>query len=131
MQATRGVPRRKFLYYGARLAGLGLMAGCSLPRAPWDRTPRMPVIGYLGPGTSGPYPALLEAFRQGLRELGYVEGSSIAIAYRFTDESSELAPGFADELVRLSVDLMVVTGAEAAVAAKSLSTSIPVVGVIL
>src|SRR3954453_15675686 len=127
MIATRGIPRRQFLCYSAGLASLSFISGCSLPRAPWNRTPRMPVIGYLGAGTSGPYPVLLEGFRQGLRELGYVESQNIAIEYRFTDEGSELAPAFAAELADLNVDIIVATGAEAVAAAKRVTDRTPIV----
>ena len=127
----RAGTRRLFLCRGAALAGLGLLAAVGLVALPWQRPTRVPRIGYLGVGPSGPYPALLGAFREGLRELGYVEGESIAIEYRLTDEGLEQAPALANELVRLDVDVIVVTGAEAAQVAKDATATIPIVGTIL
>src|SRR4051794_20800274 len=78
--------RRQFLRGGLALVALGLVDGCDLPRSPWQPAPRIPRIGYLGNGTSGPYPGFVSAFRHELAELGYVEGETVAIEYRFTDE---------------------------------------------
>jgi putative ABC transport system substrate-binding protein len=113
------------------LAGLGILSGCALPAAPWQQAPTLPRLGYLGPGTTGPYPVLLGGFRQGLRDLGYVEGESIHVEYRFTDEGIDLAPAFAADLVGRNVDLIVTTGAEATAVARDATTAIPIVGAIL
>lgn len=113
------------------MVGLPLMSGCTLPWRPDSSGSRVRRIGYLGAGTSGPYPALLEGFRQGLRELGYVEGETIAIEYRFTDEAAHLLPGFAAELVNLNVDLIAATGGEAVGAAKNATTTIPIVATVM
>ena len=96
--------RRQFLHGGVALAGLALVAGCSDLQTPWPRLTRVTRIGYLGGGSSGPYLALLDGFRQELHALGYVEGQNIAIEYRFTDSTPERAPAFAAELVGLSPD---------------------------
>src|SRR4030095_13512972 len=66
---------------------------------------KVPRIGVLSPGSPGPSP-LLDAFRQGLRELGYVEGHNIAIEYRFAEANPEPLPDLAAGLVRLKVDVI-------------------------
>jgi putative tryptophan/tyrosine transport system substrate-binding protein len=71
--------------------------------------------------------ANLEAFRQGLRELGYKEGQNLEIAYRSSDGRDERFSGLASELVHLKVDLILTRGTPAALAAKSASPTIPVV----
>ncbi len=71
--------------------------------------------------------ANIDAFRQGLRELGYKEGQNLEIAYRSSDGRDERFPGLASELVRLKVDLIVTRGTPAALAAKNATGTIPVV----
>src|SRR5216684_3170431 len=71
--------------------------------------------------------ANLDAFRQGLRELGYVEGRDFVIEYRSADGRPERFPGLATELVRLKVDLIVTRGTPAVLAAKNATGSIPIV----
>jgi putative ABC transport system substrate-binding protein len=69
----------------------------------------------------------VEAFRQGLRDLGYVEGRSVALEYRYARGRDETLAGLAIELVRLNVDLIVTWGTPATRAAKQATTSIPIV----
>ena len=71
--------------------------------------------------------ANLEGFRQGLRELGYVEGKTFVIDYRSVDGRDERYPGLATELVRLKVDLILTRGTAATLAAKNATGTIPVV----
>ena len=71
--------------------------------------------------------AELEAFRKGLRELGYVEGQTYKIEYRSADGQAERFPELADELVRLGVDLIVARGTPATIAAKNATETIPVI----
>jgi hypothetical protein len=68
---------------------------------------------------------LLEAFRQGLREFGWVEGQNLVIGYRFAEGQSDRLPGLADELVRLKADVIAASPKPAAVAAKSATATIP------
>ena len=68
-----------------------------------------------------------EAFRQGLRELGYVEGKNIVIEYRYAEGSLIGLPAFAADLVRLKVDVIVAGGPQATRAAKQATTTIPIV----
>src|SRR5262245_61811441 len=106
---------------------LGLLAGCG--RLPWQ-TPapaKIPRIGYLGLGSSsGPNPAV-EAFRQGLRDLGYIEGQNIVVEYRLADGRAEPLPGFAAELLQLPVDVLYTSSTPAALVAKEATTSTPIV----
>jgi putative ABC transport system substrate-binding protein len=71
--------------------------------------------------------ANLDGFRQGLRELGYVEGKNFVIDYRSADGRDERFPGLAAELVRLKVDLILTRGTPAALAARNATGTIPVV----
>ncbi len=87
-------------------------------------TGRNPRIGILRPGS--PPDPLLDAFRQGLRELGYEEGRNISIEYRWAEGRDERLPGLAADLVRLKVDV-IVAGAGAVEAAKHATTTIPIV----
>jgi len=87
---------------------------------------RIPQIGILIAASASSYSARLEAFRQRLRELGYVEGKNIVIEYRYAEGKLERLPDLAAELVRLKVDVIVVT-AQAVLAAKKASPTIPIV----
>ena len=84
-------------------------------------------IGVLERTTIALNAANFEAFRQGLRELGYVEGKNFVIEYRSADGRDERFPGLATELVRLKVDLILTRGTPAALAAKNATGAIPVV----
>lgn len=68
-----------------------------------------------------------EAFRQGLRELGYVQGKNLIIEWRYAEGSPERLPGLAAELVRLEVDLIVTAGSSSTHAARQATSSIPIV----
>ncbi len=88
---------------------------------------KMPRIGFLmggSPASSGP---LIEAFRQGLRELGYVEGQNITLERRYAEGKVELLPDLTAELVRLRVDVIVVAAAPGIRAAKQATRTIPIV----
>src|SRR2546422_8077249 len=85
-------------------------------------------IGWLHPGLSRPEPhPSLEAFRQGLRELGYVEGQNLVIEYRYAEGSEERLRDLAAELVRLQVEVIVVGGAPGIRAAQHATRAIPIV----
>jgi len=94
-------------------AAEGQQAGTSVPR-----------IGYLSAGSESPRDV---AFRQGLRELGYIEGKDLAIEYRFAEGKFERLPGFAAELVRLKVDVIVSSSTPANRAAQQATQTIPIV----
>jgi len=84
-------------------------------------------IGVLGAASASAYAGFIEAFRQGLRELGYVEGKSIAIEYRWAEGQYERLPDLAAELVRVKVDLIVTHGTPGTRAAKEATSTIPIV----
>jgi putative ABC transport system substrate-binding protein len=90
---------------------------------------QVPRIGYLSPGSAsaGVFLPRDEAFRQGLRDLGYVEGTNIAIDYRFAEGQFDRLADLAAELVRLKVDVIVTVVTQASVAAKEATGTIPIV----
>ena len=92
-------------------------------------TPNVPSIGFLGPPPSAG--GLVQAFQQGLRDLGYVEGHNIRVEYRYTDVAlqghPELFPRLVAELLRLRPDVLVVSVTDAALAAKNATSTVPIV----
>jgi putative ABC transport system substrate-binding protein len=88
---------------------------------------KMPRIGVLAAGVPTTYVSRYEAFRHGLRELGYVEGQNIAIEYRYGEGKYERLPALAAELVRLKVDVIVTSSSAETDAAKRATASIPIV----
>jgi putative ABC transport system substrate-binding protein len=88
---------------------------------------RIPRIGILIAASAPFYSARVEALRQRLRELGYVEGKNIVIDYRYAEGKLERLPDLAAELVRLKVDVMVTAPTQAALAAKKVSATIPII----
>ena len=86
---------------------------------------KIPRIGFLVASSPSFYSSRIEAFRQGLRELGYVEGKNIAIEYRFAEGKEDRLRELAAELVRLKVDIIV--AAASASAAKDATKTIPIV----
>src|SRR5262245_11288189 len=87
----------------------------------------VPRIGYLSPTSPSVSPARIEAFRPGLRELGYIEGKNIVIEYRYAEGKFDRLPALAAEQVRLKVDLIVTTGPTVTRAAKEATTTVPIV----
>ena len=75
-------------------------------------------IGFLDSGTAAGSAVLVEAFRQELSKLGWIEGKNITIEYRFAEQKTERLPELAAELVRLKVDLIVVAGTPAGVSGE-------------
>jgi ABC-type uncharacterized transport system substrate-binding protein len=69
----------------------------------------------------------LDAFRQGLRELGWVEGQNLVVDYRLTEGRSDRLPELAAELVQLKVDIIVAEATQGVAAAKNATTTIPIV----
>jgi putative ABC transport system substrate-binding protein len=88
---------------------------------------RIPRIGILIAASTSFYSARVEALRQRLRELGYVEGKNIVIEYRYAEGKLERLPDLAAELVRLKVNVIVTAPTQAALAAKKASATIPIV----
>jgi putative ABC transport system substrate-binding protein len=88
-------------------------------------------IGYLSASSGTSNPRILEAFRQGLRELGWVEGQNIVIEYRWAEGRLDRLPDLAAELVRLKVDVIVASPTPGALAAKNATGTIPIVAISL
>ena len=84
-------------------------------------------IGFLDTSTASGMAGLLEAFRQELNKLGWIEGKNITIEYRFAEGKNDRLPELAADLVRLKVDLIVATGGSVPLAAKKATTTIPIV----
>ena len=100
-----------------------LLAPCFPAQA--QQPGKIPTIGYLGNTARSPYS---EAFRQGLRDLGYIEGQNIAIEYRYAEGKPGLITALAAELVRLNVDVILVGGGtQTVLPAKRATNSIPIV----
>jgi putative ABC transport system substrate-binding protein len=89
--------------------------------------PKLPAIGFIGAGTPSTYSQWVAAFVQRLRELGRIEGSNIAIEYRWAEGRSERYPEIAAEFVRLKVDVIIAVGTRATIAAKQATPVVPVV----
>jgi putative tryptophan/tyrosine transport system substrate-binding protein len=92
-----------------------------------QQTGKMSRIGYLGSSSPSLEPHYVAAFRQKLRDLGYVEGESIAIEYRWAEGQDDRLPNLATELVRLKPDIIVTTGTPGALAAMQATKTIPIV----
>ena len=108
------------LALGALLFALSLPAQAQQPG-------KIPRIGYLGMTSLSKNAARTEAFRQGLRELGYVEGKNIFIELRYAERKIDRLPGLAAELVRLKVDIIVSGGPAATRPLKQATKTIPIV----
>jgi putative ABC transport system substrate-binding protein len=88
---------------------------------------KVPQIGFLSTVSPSTISDRIEAFRQGLRELGYVEGKNIVIEWRYAESNADRLPSLAAELVRLKVDLIVTAGSPPTRAAKEATSTIPIV----
>ena len=88
---------------------------------------KVPRIGFLGASSASVLAARIEAFRQGLRDLGYVEGKNIVIEWRSAEGKLDGLPALAAELVRLKVDVIVTTGPAPTRPAKEATSTIPIV----
>src|SRR5215213_6043238 len=88
---------------------------------------KIPRIGYLNATSPSTSPGRIEAFRQGLRELGYMEGKNIVIEFRHAEGKLARLPALAAELVRLKVDVIVSVGPATTGPAKEATSTIPIV----
>ena len=106
-------------------AGALVLALCIPTQA--QQTGKVSRIGYLDVSTPSGSTVLVEALRQELSKLGWIEGKNIAIEYRFAEQKQERLPELAADLVRLKVDVLVTTGGGPASSAKEVSGTIPIV----
>jgi putative tryptophan/tyrosine transport system substrate-binding protein len=126
-----GLPlSRRQVVQGVGSAGLALLAACGrLPfQAPLHQPAKQPRLGILWPGLApiGPAPEL-DAFRDGLRERGWLEGQNLTVEYRFAERGEGEALSLAVELVRLGMDVIAAPGTPAVRAAKNATSVIPIV----
>jgi putative tryptophan/tyrosine transport system substrate-binding protein len=115
------IERRKFL------ATLGGAAAAWPLAARAQQAVRRPTIGFLGPTTPSAQTQWVAAFLERLRELGWVEGRTVAIAYRWAEGHTERLAEIATEFVRLKVDVIVTYGTPQVIAAKQATSVIPIV----
>src|SRR5262249_42318239 len=114
------VKRREFIL----LAGAAAAAALSWPR-PLRAQP--PVIGFLRGSTADASTAILTAFRRGLGEAGYIEGQNVTLDYRWAENRPDQLAALAADLVRRQVSVIVASGGAPALAAKSATSTLPVV----
>src|SRR5260370_18676479 len=119
-QMTFCIGRREFITLRGGAAAWPLAA-----RA--QQSGKLPTIGYLGATTAAAERSRTDAFVQRLRELGWIEGHTVAIEYRWGESRTERLPEIAADLVRLRVDIIVVTSTAAALACKQATAGIPIV----
>jgi putative tryptophan/tyrosine transport system substrate-binding protein len=107
------------------IAGLGSAA--AWPVVGRAQQPVLPVIGYLSPQSADDSEFLTDAFRQGLKETGYIDGQNVAVEYHWAENQYDRLPALAADVVRRGVAVIVAYGAAAALAAKAATTTTPIV----
>ena len=115
------IDRRTFM---STLAGRRL----AVPLAARAQKPAIPVIGFLCSASPTPWAPYLAGFRKGLNETGYVEGTNVAIEYRWAEGRFDRLPELAKDLLRRGIDVLIATGGEpSAFAAKAATATVPIV----
>lgn len=121
-----GLGRRPLLRGSLRLVGLGLLAGCGMPLLGAQPARKIPRLGYLSP-LSPPPVTTGQAFLRALEDLGYVDGRTIAVEYRWAEGREERLPDLAAELVARDPDVIYAWNTLAARAAMLATGTIPIV----
>src|ERR671925_2344610 len=122
--SNSSAPRRQLKFIWLALSAL-LFVLC--PSAEAQQPKKVPRIGFLLAPSRSALSERVDAFRQGLREHGYVEGQNIVIEYRYAEGKFDRLPALAAELVRLKVDVIVPGGGRSTRAAKKATATIPIV----
>src|SRR4051812_11640176 len=99
MAPSRSHLRRRLIQGGLALTSLGLLAGCGVVAAPWQRPTGIPVVGLLSLGLDAQREEYIEALKHSLRDLGHVEGRTLTIETRHADGDVSRLPALAAELV--------------------------------
>jgi putative ABC transport system substrate-binding protein len=104
-----------------------LGAGAAWPLAARAQQAPMPVVGFLSSSSPGPYATMVAGFRQGLKEVGYVEGQNVAIEFRWAENDLSRLPMLAADLIRQAAVVATSGGYAPTHAAKGATTTIPIV----
>jgi putative tryptophan/tyrosine transport system substrate-binding protein len=122
---AEGLAIQNLKWLGLSVIAFMLVVAAAVGQA--QQTGKIFRIGFLDNSTASGMAVLVDAFRQEMRKLGWIEGKNIVIEYRFAEQKNERLPELAADLVRLKIDLIVASGTPSSLAAKRVTTTIPIV----